>query len=59
MSAKPITAALNAVTTVCESTLQNSTEVKGMPSERRGISTENSPQNTSCVYTGVPRKNQM
>ncbi len=38
---------------------QKDTSVKGMPSEIFGISTENRPQNTSWVYTGVPRKNQM
>ena len=39
--------------------LQNFTEVKGMPRLIFGISTANRPQKMSCVYTGVPRKNQM
>ena len=58
-NARPIHAALNAVMIACESMLQNSTDVSGMPSDRRGMSTANRPQNTNCVYTGVPRKNQM
>ena len=59
MSASPIHAALNAVMIVDESMLQKVTDVNGMPSDSLGTSTENRPQNTSCVYTGVPRKNQM
>ena len=50
---------MNAVTTTLESMLQNSTEVNGMPRLILGISTANRPQKMSCVYTGVPRKNQM
>ena len=51
--------AMNAVMTDWESMLQNSIEVNGMPTPIRGTSTANRPQKTSCVYTGVPRKNQM
>ena len=59
MRAKPIHAALNAVMTTSESMLQKLIDVNGTPRLIFGISTANRPQNTSCVYTGVPRKNQM